>query len=582
MVCTARWESFDIIFWKPLNMSWKDTMFVNSSSYADEMQATFKEGDPIYFYYTCYEADGQTIRTSFVNRFKLTGDNGVSEDLYQNISGIYSGTCEGVYGEKVDAFQNLTPGTYTLTCTLDADGNVLESDEGNNTQSITFTVAEQIAPKHRVTLRVNDGTANGSSYEIEEGTLVGDLPVPERAGFVFRGWYTAANGGTKIADSVAVTGDVTYYAHWVAEGAVEYALHDSPVYGGLSSAYKGGTFNGYAVDGDGLIAGTFSLAVKKPAKGKTTAAATLTFVSLATGKKTKITGTVNLATGAGSGGLTGLTLGANAVGGTVSKVGTLEGGADAAKAKNAAALSVLSKFSGKSYVVALGPGNPDVYAQGGCSTLAVTLAAKGKAKVSGVLADGTKVTASGVMTVGDTYCCVPVIYSKKSRFGFVAWFNKNTRQLVDVTALTPWRNTVKPAFTMAWEVLALGAKGNVAAGTRTVELDGAKLRGLVPGAVANTPTAIPLTVKGTVWNAGKAAKVSLKGGILVINGSNLSGLKLTYTAKTGLFKGSFTAYAVKGGKLVKSKFSVFGAVTGGVGYGTAVLKGKGSAAVYVE
>ena len=353
-------------------------------------------------------------------------------------------------------------------------------------------------------------------------------------------------------------------------------------YGGLPAAYKGGTFNGYALDEDGLIAGTFSLAVKKPKKGASSAAATLTFTSLATGKKTKINGNVDLATGAGSGGLAGLTFGADAVGGTVAKAGTLEGGADAAKAKNAASLSVLAKFAGKSYAVALVPENPDGYAQGGYSTLSIAMAAKGKAKVSGVLADGTKVTATAQMTVGDAYCCVPVAYAKKSKFGFVAWFDKNTRELLGVTALTPWKNTVKPAFTMDWAVAASGAKGSLAAGVRTVALDGAKLTVLVPGTIGQTPFEIPLTVKGAKWDAGKAAKVAYKGGAVSIAGANVSGLKLAYTAKTGLFKGSFTVYAVKGGKLAKTKFTVNGAVTDGVGYGTAVLKGKGSVPLAIE
>ena len=360
-----------------------------------------------------------------------------------------------------------------------------------------------------------------------------------------------------------------------------YSLHETPSYGNLPTTYKGGTFNGYAVDTEGNVAGTYVLSVKKPKKGSSSAAATLTFTTLATGKKMKVNGTVNLVTGEGGGALSGLKFGANAVGGSVAKVGTLEGGADAAKAKDKAALSVLSKFSGKGYVLAFGSAAPQGYAQGGYSTLAITMAAKGKAKVSGVLADGTKVTASAQMTVGDEYCCVPVAYAKKSKFGFVVWFDKNTRELVAVTAATPWKNTVKPSFTMAWEVAASGMKNNLAAGTRTVALDGAKLSALVPGAIEQTPVSIPLTVKGTKWNAGKAAKVAYKGGVSV-SGSNVSGLKLTYTAKTGLFKGSFTVYSVKGGKLAKNKFSVFGAVTGGVGYGTAVLKGKGSASVVIE
>ena len=437
--------------------------------------------------------------------------------------------------------------------------------------------------------------ANGGTGTMADLPMVYDIAqnLPKNTfvkdGCRFKGWATSAGGkvaykdGKSVMNLSATQGAVvTFFAVWADGSTPDYALYDDPAYGELSSTYKGGTFNGYALDGEGEITGTFVLAVKKPAKGKNTAAATLTFVSLANGKKTKINGNVNLATGEGSGSLSGLLISANAVGGEVAKVGALDGGADAAKTKNAAALAVLSKFSGKSYVVALGPEDSDAFAQGGYSTLAITMAAKGKAKVSGVLADGTKVSASGMMTVGEEFCCVPVIYSKKSKLGFVAWFDKNTRELLDVTALTPWRNTVKPAFTMTWEVFGLGTKNNVAAGKRTVELDDVKLLGFVPGAIAQTPFDIPLSVSGTKWDAGKAAKVAYKGGTVTVTGTNISGLKLTYTAKTGLFKGAFTVYAVKGGKLTKNKFNVFGAVTGGIGYGTAVLKGKGSVAVVVE
>ena len=383
--------------------------------------------------------------------------------------------------------------------------------------------------------------------------------------------------------SIAESGGSGVSARWVSLATVpqpEAPLRDAAQYDGTgTSVVQGMAYNGYATGDDGLIVGTFTLAVKKPAKGKTTAAATLTFTALANGKKTKINGNVDLAAGEGSGALAGLTLGANTVGGTVAKAGILNGGVDAAKAKDAAALSVLSKFSGKSYVVAFGPGDSSAYEQGGYSTLTIALAAKGRAKVSGVLADGTKVTASVQMTVGDDYCFVPVVYSKKSRLGFVAWFNKDTRELVDVRALAPWRNTVKPAFTMDWEVVGIGAKGSLPAGNRMVSLDDSKLLSLVPGAIEQTPFDIPWKVNGSKWDAGKAAKVAYKGGVAAIAGANVSGLKLTYTARTGLFKGSFTVYAVKGGKLVKNKFSVFGAVTGGTGYGTAVLRGKGGAAV---
>jgi len=53
--------------------------------------------------------------------------------------------------------------------------------------------------------------------------------------------------------------------------------------------------------------------------------------------------------------------------------------------------------------------------------------------------------------------------------------------------------------------------------------------------------------------------------------TNISGLKLTYNPKTGLFKGSFTLYTWSiGGK--KYKASVTGLIINGLGYGEAVVK----------
>ncbi len=58
--------------------------------------------------------------------------------------------------------------------------------------------------------------------------------------------------------------------------------------------------------------------------------------------------------------------------------------------------------------------------------------------------------------------------------------------------------------------------------------------------------------------------------------SNLSGLKLTYTPKTGQFKGSFKVYALQGTgkkrKLAKYTVNVIGFVVDGVGYGEASCK----------
>ncbi len=46
------------------------------------------------------------------------------------------------------------------------------------------------------------------------GSKVGTLPVPSMNGYKFLGWYTAAQGGSKVSAKAKVTRPVTYYAHW--------------------------------------------------------------------------------------------------------------------------------------------------------------------------------------------------------------------------------------------------------------------------------------------------------------------------------------------------------------------------------
>ena len=93
-----------------------------------------------------------------------------------------------------------------------------------------------------------------------------------------------------------------------------------------------------------------------------------------------------------------------------------------------------------------------------------------------------------------------------------------------------------------------------------------------------------MTQKGTKWTLPKAGKVVYKDGAVDESklGENPCGLKLTYKAKDGSFKGSFKVYAVNGGKLKATTVNVTGVVVGGVGYGTATIKNVGSVPVKVE
>ena len=74
-----------------------------------------------------------------------------------------------------------------------------------------------IAPLvYTVTFNANGGTlASGSvKRSVESGKAVGALPAATRSGYTFKGWFTAATGGTKVTASTKVTSAATYYAQW--------------------------------------------------------------------------------------------------------------------------------------------------------------------------------------------------------------------------------------------------------------------------------------------------------------------------------------------------------------------------------
>lgn len=72
------------------------------------------------------------------------------------------------------------------------------------------------ANSYTVSFNANGGSCSTSSKQVAYNSAYGTLPTPTRTGYTFNGWYTEANGGTKIsADTkVTVTADQTLYAQW--------------------------------------------------------------------------------------------------------------------------------------------------------------------------------------------------------------------------------------------------------------------------------------------------------------------------------------------------------------------------------
>jgi len=67
--------------------------------------------------------------------------------------------------------------------------------------------------------------ANGSDVEnlpapqqVKKGECATEPVKPMRDRYVFEGWYTSANGGSKFDFDTKITGDITLYAHWNSNG----------------------------------------------------------------------------------------------------------------------------------------------------------------------------------------------------------------------------------------------------------------------------------------------------------------------------------------------------------------------------
>ncbi len=145
----------------------------------------------------------------------------------------------------------LSPESYVVSYNLNGGTGSIASQTKTHGTNLTLTTTKPTGKSFTVTYNANGGTvsasnktvsqtftnwntaANGSGTAYNAGTTysanasvtlyaqyanpsIGSLPTPTRSGYAFDGWYTAANGGTKITDSTKVTANTTVYAHWIA------------------------------------------------------------------------------------------------------------------------------------------------------------------------------------------------------------------------------------------------------------------------------------------------------------------------------------------------------------------------------
>lgn len=358
-----------------------------------------------------------------------------------------------------------------------------------------------------------------------------------RKGCVFAGWALSSTGGAVYGDGANVKnltvmngGVVTLHAVWASALRNDEAFWTTGE-AGFTGASKE-TWDGWIADGAHHVAGVAQFKTAKMKKGTVKVSASLTL--LGKGRKTTVSGTGTVRDGLlrltiASGKLPDVLTASFGVDGCLGQMGdySIYGGRNLWASKDFRCAALDDRFRNMVRSFALASANasgPSADLANGLAGLSVAVKSKGSVKISGYLADGTKVSVSTRLIAGESVCAIPVLaplYSKKGGFGCLLKFTE-TECFVD--HLSRWQ--------------ALKSKTPFIAD-------------LVPVGGVDVPACPGTTAEAVVDDCSDSIRVRC-------------------TTKTGLFKGSYKTESPETGRTVRS--NIHGVFVGGVGYGSSVIK----------
>lgn len=436
--------------------------------------------------------------------------------------------------------------------------------------------------------------------------------MAEHPGCVFRGWYTQPDGGgtRAAADDIVPAHAVTLYPWWYDLPDGNYADNVSPSLARFDSEEDGTafaaarTYDGYLYHFEGgtpvvdpvvfsrRIAGT--ILVKTAAArtdrrtGRTTARATVT-IQIPGERRVSLSGEMDAGTSPGflsvtakDGRTLDLVVGVDGIMGVFDDGYGIDGARNVFSSRDATdrerASEVLSLFKNEAVNLAWEDGMSC-----GWNGLSVKVGSAGRTRITGTLADGTRVSATAQLVAGGGWFCIPVVVDRKPhRLAFCLWL-RSSRCTGGL-----WCQGVEGLggdvrFGRAWMIGEYGpAAFRIDTGALGELFDDWTYEGYGPDGVS-------VEQVGTKWRVAGGARpgrvVLDRDGFVdeTKTGGNPSALTLAYRAKEGTFTGAFKYYVPSArGTPVAKTVNVYGVVVDGVGYGTAVVRGKGGVSVMVD
>ena len=193
----------------------------------------------VYGYSSTNVVEGGNIKTlkEWAGKKYVSLDNGIQLTLNANGGSISSST------KKV--YPAYTYGTLPtpIRTGYDFAGWYTSASSGQkiNSSDIVQSVTNQTLYAHwkqikyTVTFNPNGGSVETGSRVVGSGETLSTFPTPTRNGYTFEGWYTQASGGSKVEESMKVTGNVTVYAHWK---HIKYTVTFNPNGGSVQTKSK--------------------------------------------------------------------------------------------------------------------------------------------------------------------------------------------------------------------------------------------------------------------------------------------------------------------------------------------------------
>ena len=194
-----------------------------------------------------YRISVAVVNARYANYFTMTYSDWftVSESLKTYaISYNVNGGTGSIASQTKTHGTNLTltttkPTGKNFTVTYNANGGTVSSSSKTVSQSFTNwnTAANGSGTAYNAGATYSTN-ASVTLYAQYANPSIGLLPTPTRSGYAFDGWYTAANGGTKITDSTKVTANTTVYAHWTKNAETKAVVKDVKIEHNAAVNYK--------------------------------------------------------------------------------------------------------------------------------------------------------------------------------------------------------------------------------------------------------------------------------------------------------------------------------------------------------